>query len=159
MLQVFLFFMYVSTLCVHIPTLALWSFDFTYCWFSETGVKEVTAFNNIKVAIREVIWNLKLHCLVTKLSKTKEDKSCILNWTFSGESQIEKEEIGKLKLDYLSSRQKKIGKIYDVCLRISRIFPVKLLSDFKFRKRRNFLGWILKNRATYHRLITCHSSD
>lgn len=53
---------------------------------------------------------------------------------------MEKEEFGKLKLDDLSSRGKNVGKIYDVCLRISRIFSVKLLSNFKFRKRRNFLG-------------------
>lgn len=143
----------MSQHCVFIFQPLHYSLALTYCWFSEAGVKkEITAFNKIKVAIREVIWNLKLYCSITKPSKATEDMIWMLNWTSFGGSQTEKEKIGKLKLDDLSSRGGNVGKIYDVCLRISRIFAVKLLSDFKFRKRRNFLGWKLKNRATYHRL-------
>lgn len=50
---------------------------------------------------------------------------------------MEKEEFGRLKLDDLSTWGKNVGKIYDVCVRLSRILSVKLLSNFNFRKRRN----------------------
>lgn len=98
-------------MCVHIPTPVLWSFSYIYCWFSEAGIKEeITAFNNIKVSIREVIWNLKLHCFVTKPSIATQDTIRMLNWTSFGGSQIKKEEIRKLKLDDLSHRGKNVGK-------------------------------------------------
>jgi len=51
-----------------------------------------------------------------------------------------KEEFGRLKLDDLSTWGENVRKIYDVCVRVSRIFSVKLLSNFKFRNRRNFFG-------------------
>lgn len=53
---------------------------------------------------------------------------------------MEKEEFGRLKLDGLSSWGKNVGEIYDVFVRVPRILSVKLLSNFKFRKRRNFFG-------------------